>query len=99
MNFGPDKDAIKGNGTVTGLKGKPGNAQYDWGTLTLNEDSKPSPTRRGVSLDKGTVTGPNITDGDYGFGFYGPNAEELAGDGWVSIDGKALDFGFGGKKQ
>ncbi|MDO5686912.1 MAG: hypothetical protein Q4G42_05980 [Neisseria sp.] len=110
VNFGADMAGSTGSGTITGLKGKPGDAGYDWGTLTLGSVNGATSSwiyniggnktsSFGSKWSDGKLTGSGITNGLYYLGLFGPNAEEISGGGTVEIDGKYHSFGAAGKKQ
>lgn len=94
FNYAVNFDTRKGSGSITGIT--------DAGKITLNEGtisnlSHTNPDNTTISGFgiQSTATSANLGNGEYKLGFFGPNAEEVAG----TVSNAFGDVGFGGTKQ
>ncbi|VEJ22273.1 factor H binding protein domain-containing protein [Neisseria animaloris] len=87
-------DRREGSGTILNL------GKYDkisLGTGSIKE-FKPNGTFGGkVGIEGRASYGKS--SGSYKLGFFGPKAEEIAGQAGLKIEGKDVNIGFGGRKQ
>lgn len=94
LTYNVDFDRSKGSGTISGLRG--------YNNISLEEANIQSFNPNGTFGGKVGIEGRTSYgqfSGLYKLGFFGPKAEEIAGQAGLKIEGKDVNIGFGGRKQ
>lgn len=94
FNYAVNFDTRKGSGSITGIT-EAGKITLNEGTISNLSHTNPDNTTISGFGIQSTATSANLGNGEYKLGFFGPNAEEVAG----TVSNAFGDVGFGGTKQ
>ena len=94
FNYAVNFDTRKGSGSITGIT-EAGKITLHEGTISNLSHTNPDNTTISGFGIQSTATSANLGNGEYKLGFFGPNAEEVAG----TVSNAFGDVGFGGTKQ
>ena len=94
FNYAVNFDTRKGSGSITGIE-EAGKITLNEGTISNLSHTNPDNTTISGFGIQSTATSANLGNGEYKLGFFGPNAEEVAG----TVSNAFGDVGFGGTKQ
>ncbi|WP_107928470.1 factor H binding protein domain-containing protein [Neisseria animaloris] len=92
--YNVDFDRMEGSGTISGLGG--------YNSISLEKGKIKGFNPNGTFGGKAGIEGKasyGKSSGSYKLGFFGPKAEEIAGQAGLKIEGKDVNIGFGGRKQ
>ena len=95
FNYAVNFDTRKGSGSITGIE-EAGKITLNEGTISNLSHTNPDNTTISGFGIQSTATSEKMGNGEYKLGFFGPNAEEVAGT--VNQNNNGL-VGFGGTKQ